>query len=324
MSGRRCSMAETAKRVQVVEVGPRDGLQNLPDYLPAAEKLRLIDGLIDAGVAHLQITSFVSPKAIPQMRDAEEIARTCLERHPQLDLFALVPNLRGAQTAHRLGMKKVANVISLSESHNKANINRTRAQSLEEVTRIRDSLPELEVCVDVATAFGCPFEGRPTQQALVDFVGQVRDLGVRTFCLCDTIGVADPAQVRGVLKAVKAAFPDSLFQVHIHDTRNMGMVNTLAALECGADGVQSTLGGLGGCPFAPDASGNTATEDLVYMLGQMGYDTGIDFTKLLALAKTFHSAVPGNYSGHHIHIRSAAPCPLPGSSSVPGCQSSVS
>ena len=108
-------MAETAKRVQVVEVGPRDGLQNLPDYLPAAEKLRRIDGLIDAGVAHLQITSFVSPKAIPQMQDAEEIARTCLERHPQLDLFALVPNLRGAQTAHRLGMKKVANVISLSE-----------------------------------------------------------------------------------------------------------------------------------------------------------------------------------------------------------------
>lgn len=297
-------MAES-RRIQVVEVGPRDGLQNLKEYLPTGQKLALIDGLIQAGVSHIQITSFVSPRAIPQMQDAEEVARTCLERYPQADLFALVPNLRGAQTAHRLGMKKVANVISLSESHNKANINRTRDQSLEELARLRDSLPELDVCVDVATAFGCPFEGRPTQQALVDFVGQVHQLGVREFCLCDTIGVADPAQVRGALRAVKAAFPDSAFQVHIHDTRNMGMVNTLAAIEQGVDGVQSTLGGLGGCPFAPGASGNTATEDLVYMLEQMGYETGIRFPELLALAKDLRDKVPGNYSGHHIHIQAA-------------------
>lgn len=292
------------RHVQVVEVGPRDGLQNLKEYLPTERKLALIDGLIQAGVTHMQITSFVSPKAIPQMQDAKEVARICLERYPQVDLFALVPNLRGAQTAYRLGMKKVANVISLSESHNKANINRTRTQSLEELARIRESLPELEVCVDVATAFGCPFEGRPTQQALLDFLGQVHLLGIREFCLCDTIGVADPAQVRSALTAVKAAFPDSTFQVHIHDTRNMGIVNTLAAIECGADGVQSTLGGLGGCPFAPGASGNTATEDLVYMLHLMGYETGIDFPKLLALAKKFYNDVPGNYSGHHIHINS--------------------
>lgn len=291
-----------SRYIPVVEVGPRDGLQNLKEYLPADQKLALIDGLIQAGVTHMQITSFVSPKAIPQMQDAEEVARVCLERYPQADLFALVPNLRGAQTAHQMGMKKVANVISLSESHNKANINRTRTQSLEELARIRESLPELEVCVDVATAFGCPFEGRPAQQALVDFVGQVHQLGVRDFCLCDTVGVADPDQVRGSLAAVKAAFPDSTFQVHIHDTRNMGIVNTLAAIECGADGVQSTLGGLGGCPFAPGASGNTATEDLVYMLHLMGYETGIDFPKLLALAKNLYNDVPGNYSGHHIHI----------------------
>lgn len=298
-------MAES-RTIQVVEVGPRDGLQNLKEYLPTEQKLQLIDGLIQAGVSHLQITSFVSPKAIPQMQDAEEVARTCLERYPQADLFALVPNLRGAQTAHRLGIQKVANVISLSESHNKANINRTREQSLEELAHIRDSLPELEVCVDVATAFGCPFEGKPTQQALLDFVGQVHQLGVREFCLCDTIGVADPDQVRGALTAVKTAFPDSTFQVHIHDTRNMGMVNTLAAIECGADGVQSTLGGLGGCPFAPGASGNTATEDLVYMLHRMGYDTGIDFPKLLELSKQFHNTVPGTYSGHHIHIQASS------------------
>lgn len=290
------------RTIPVVEVGPRDGLQNLKEFLPTDQKLALIDGLIQAGVTHLQVTSFVSPKAIPQMQDAEEVARVCLERYPQADLFALVPNLRGAQTAHRLGIKKVANVISLSESHNKANINRTRTQSLEELAAIRESLPDLEVCVDVATAFGCPFEGRPTQQALMDFLGQVHELGIREFCLCDTVGVADPAQVRSGLTAAKAAFPDSTFQVHIHDTRNMGMVNTLAAIEAGADGVQSTLGGLGGCPFAPGASGNTATEDLVYMLHLMGYETGIDFPKLLELSKAFYRQVPGNYSGHHIHI----------------------
>lgn len=293
-----------SRAIPVVEVGPRDGLQNLKEFLPTDRKLALIDGLVQAGVTHIQITSFVSPKVIPQMQDAEEVARVCLERYPQADLFALVPNLRGAQTAQRLGMKKVANVISLSESHNKANINRTRTQSLEELARIRESLPDLEVCVDVATAFGCPFEGRPTQQALLDFVGQVYQLGIREFCLCDTVGVADPAQIRSALIAAKESFPDSIFQVHIHDTRNMGMVNTLAAIESGADGVQSTLGGLGGCPFAPGASGNTATEDLVYMLHLMGYETGIDFPKLLELAKEFYRKVPGNYSGHHIHINS--------------------
>ena len=228
------------RAIPVVEVGPRDGLQNLKEYLPTDRKLALIDGLIQAGVTHMQITSFVSPKAIPQMQDAEEVARVCLERYPQADLFALVPNLRGAQTAHRLGMKKVANVISLSESHNKANINRTRSQSLEELDRIRESLPELEVCVDVATAFGCPFEGRPTQQALVDFVGQVHQLGVRTFCLCDTIGVADPAQV----EALFTQYPDIDAVIHFAGLKAVGesvrkpleyytnnLVNTLVLLN---------------------------------------------------------------------------------------------
>ena len=299
-------MSKQSRKVTLVEVGPRDGFQNLKTVLPTEQKLHFIDGLVAAGVRHMQMTSFVSPKAIPQMQDAALVAQYCLGRYPELDLFALVPNLRGAQAAFDLGLRKVANVISLSESHNKANINRTVAQSLEELARIREQLPELTVTVDVATAFGCPFEGRPELKKLLEFIGQAYVLGIREFCLCDTIGVADPAQVRSTLQAVKKQFPDCEFQVHIHDTRNMGIVNTLAAIEAGASGVQSTLGGLGGCPFAPGASGNTATEDLVYMLNLMGYDTGINFEKLLVLAKEEFSSIEGNYSGHHIRIGAPA------------------
>lgn len=289
--------------IDIIEVGPRDGFQNLCDYMPAGKKLEIIDELIDAGVRHMQITSFVSPKAIPQMKDAKEVAETCLAKHPELDLFALIPNFRGAQTAHEVGMRKVANVISLSTSHNKANINRTHDESFAELENIITSFPDMEVCLDVATAFGCPFEGKYHDiNHLLTFLTRAWDLGVRTFDLCDTVGVADPAQVRNVIAAVKDEFPDARIEVHIHDTRNMGLVNSLAAIEAGVHGVQSTLGGLGGCPFAPGASGNTSTEDLVHMLTEMGYDTGISFEKILKAAKNEYASVNGIYSGHNIHI----------------------
>lgn len=290
------------KKIEIVEVGPRDGFQNIKEYIPAEEKIHYIDGLIDSGVRHIQITSFVSPKAIPQMRDAKEVAVYCAERYPELDLFSLVPNLYGAKAAWECGIKKTSYVISLSESHNKANINRTREESLEELGKIRETFPDLNIVSDIATTFACPFEGVMGLEELLDLVGRIYALGVREFVLCDTIGMAHPAQVREFVRAVKKEFSDCRIQVHIHDTRNMGIVNTLAAIECGVHGVQSTLGGLGGCPFAPGASGNTATEDLVYMLEQMGYETGIDLKKLLKLAKEENSAIRGAYSGHHIHI----------------------
>ena len=295
--------------VDIIEVGPRDGFQNLKDYLPTERKLHYIDRLAAAGVRHIQITSFVSPKAIPQMRDAAEVARACLEKYPELDLFALVPNFRGASSAAALGMKKVTNVISLSVSHNKANINRSHDESFDELNRIRQELPELELCLDVATAFGCPCEGKYTEVGpLLAFLRRAWDIGVRAFTLCDTVGLADPAQVRAFLAACRAEFPGARFEVHIHDTRGMGLVNSLAAIEAGADGVQSTLGGLGGCPFAPGASGNTATEDLVFMLSEMGVSTGIDFGVLLSAAKELRGEVRGVYSGHHINIEKTTPC----------------
>ena len=297
--------------VEIVEVGPRDGFQNLPDFLPTEKKLAVIAQLIDAGVRHMQITSFVSPKAIPQMRDAAEVAAACLARWPELDLFALVPNFRGAQSAAEAGLKKVTNVISLSASHNRANINRTHSESFAELERIHRELPQLELCLDVATAFGCPFEGKYREAApLLDFLQRGRDIGVERFVLCDTVGLADPAQVRRFLTACRERFPNIRLEVHIHDTRGMGLVNSLAAIEAGADAVQSTLGGLGGCPFAPGASGNTATEDLVFLLNEMGYDTGINFAALLAAAKACFASISGVYSGHHIHIEKTTPCTL--------------
>lgn len=291
------------KKVEIVEVGPRDGFQNLEVYIPVEEKIKIIEDLIESGIKHMQHTSFVSPKAIPQLRDASEITEILLEKYPDFDFFPLVPNLYGARSAYELGIKKISYVVSLSASHNKANINRTHKESFDELKKIMEAYPELKICVDIATTFGCPFEGKFSTETVVDFIRKLVDMGIREMTLADTIGVANPRQVREIVGAVKKEFPEVEFQVHIHDTRNMGMVNTLAAIESGITKVQSTLGGLGGCPFAPGASGNTATEDLVYMLNEMGYDTGVDIEKLLEAARYEKSIINGNFSGHLVNIQ---------------------
>lgn len=292
------------KQVDIYEVGPRDGFQNLKTYIPLEEKLSIIDDLVASGVKHIQITSFVSPKAIPQLKDATDVAKACIEKYDNVDFFALVPNLRGAKLAWDVGIRKISYVVSLSASHNKANINRTHEESFEELQKIVSAYPEMHICIDLATTFGCPFEGKETPEAVVNFMKAYVDLGVQEFNLCDTIGIANPGQVRDVIHAVQEAYPDLTLQVHIHDTRNMGMVNTLAAIEAGVDRIQSTLGGLGGCPFAPGASGNLATEDIVYMLNDMGYYTGVDFSSLLAASKREREVIPdGVFSGHHMNIK---------------------
>lgn len=296
------------KRVNILEVGPRDGFQNLNQMLTTQQKLEIIDGLIESGIKELEVTSFVSPKAIPQMADAKEVAKYCLEKYPETKIYALIPNLKGAQLAWEAGIRNVSYVISLSESHNKANINRTHEESFAELKELIETYPGLNICVGLATVFGCPFEGIPKISDAVAFAEKLWDYGVRSINLADTIGIADPRQVRETVKAMKEALSECEFQIHIHDTRNMGMVNTLAAIECGITTVQSTLGGLGGCPFAPGASGNTATEDLVYMLERMGYETGVDFDKLLALSKYQKSFIEGVYSGHHMNIGTKVPC----------------
>ena len=257
-------------KIQIVEVGPRDGFQNLKDYIPIEQKLKVIEDLTGAGVKHIQHTSFVSPKAIPQLKDSGELTKILLEKYPDFDFFALVPNLYGARSAYELGLRKVSYVVSLSVSHNKANINRTHDESFAELKTIMETYKNLKVCVDVATVFGCPFEGKYSTDTVLKFLDRIASMGINEMSLADTIGVANPKQVREIVSAAVKEFPQVEFQAHIHDTRNMGMVNTLTAIESGIAKVQSTLGGLGGCPFAPGASGNTATEDLVYMLNDMG------------------------------------------------------
>lgn len=298
------------KRIEVCEVGPRDGFQSIKcAQIPTEHKVEIIERLLASGVKHMEFTSFVSPKAIPQMADAADVTRAILAKHPDADLFALVPNLRGAANAYNLGLRKVCYVVSLSVSHNKANINRTHEQSLDAFKEIRAAYPDLNIIVDLATTFGCPFEGKfEDPAAVVAFLKDYVDAGMTECCLCDTIGIADPAQVRAVLRALRAAYPELKLAVHFHDTRGLGMVNTMTAIEEGVTEIQAALGGLGGCPFAPGASGNLATEDVVWMLNEMGCDTGIRFSELLAAAKREKELVEGNYSGHHINIENETPC----------------
>ncbi len=298
------------KTIRICEVGPRDGFQSIKcAIIPTEQKLEVIDRLIGAGVKHMEFTSFVSPKAIPQMADSADVTRAVLEKYPDADLFALVPNLRGAANAYALGIRKVCYVVSLSVSHNKANINRTHEQSLDAYREIRAAYPDLEIVLDLATTFGCPFEGKYDDPAQVTaFLKDYVEAGLKTVCLCDTIGIADPAQVRAVIEAVRAAYPELELAVHFHDTRGLGMVNTLTAIEAGVTEIQATLGGLGGCPFAPGASGNLATEDAVWMLNEMGFETGISFSKILAAARFEKEIIDGNYSGHHINIAEESPC----------------
>lgn len=303
-----------SEKIKIVEVGPRDGFQSVKgDFIPTETKKQIIDGLIEAGVTSMEFTSFVSPKAIPQLADAADVTGYVLDKYPSLDMFALIPNLRGATNAYNLGLKKVCNVVSFSASHNKANINRTHEESLNAYRDIKANYPDMDVVLDLATTFGCPFEGKEGKyrdpEAVVEFLKDYREAGMETVTLCDTIGIADPAQVRATIAAVKEAFPGIGVMIHLHDTRGLGMVNVMSAIECGVTEIQTALGGLGGCPFAPGASGNLSTEDTVWMLNEMGYDTGIAFSKILALAKQQSVLIPGgNYSGHHITVEKETPC----------------
>ncbi|RGY97239.1 hydroxymethylglutaryl-CoA lyase [Clostridium sp. AM58-1XD] len=290
------------EKVKVVEIGPRDGFQNVREFIPTEIKLKIIDGLVKSGYKKIQMGSFVSPRAIPQMKDSSQIAKIVLEKYRDVEFFALVPNLRGASMAAEAGLKEVTPVISLSVSHNLANVKRNHEQSFEEIRKIKEEYPHMKITQDIATVFGCPFEGEMAVGALLRMIERFQKMEINNFTLCDTIGVAYPAKVQEVLRAVKKEFPDSTFNIHIHDTRNMGILNSYVAILEGADSIQAALGGLGGCPFAPGASGNTSSEDLIYMLNKCGYETGIDFDMLLNTAKYAKENIDGNYSGHQINI----------------------
>ncbi|MDZ4697236.1 MAG: hydroxymethylglutaryl-CoA lyase [Deltaproteobacteria bacterium] len=268
--------------VTIYEVGPRDGLQNESRLIPTARKIDLINALSDTGLHTIEITSFVNPKWIPQLADALEVAQT-ITRKPGVGYSALVPNARGLETAMAGGMKEIAVFLSASETHSKRNINKSIAEALEAFAEtVPPALAQgVKVRAYVSTVYGCPYEGAVDPEVSVALSRQLYDMGCYQVSLGDTIGVANPRQVRDVLTRVQAVIPNEAIAVHFHDTRGTALANILVSVDMGITVVDSALGGLGGCPYAPGASGNVATEDVVYMLEGMGIKTGVDLDKLV-------------------------------------------
>lgn len=291
----------------LMEVCPRDGWQNVARYIPADLKITYIKDMLNAGVRAMQITSFVHPKSVPQMRDAQQVASEVLPLYPHCWFDALVPNLQGARTAAESGLVNISYVVSVSATHNQKNINRTHDESFSELENICSALPNMSVSLALSTAFGCPFEGQVSLDKVLELAERGVALGVTGLELADTIGVAHPSQVRQAFQQLRRSYPQIRLSAHMHDTRNNGILNSWTALEAGADVAHTALGGLGGCPFAPGASGNTATEDLAWLLEREGHSTGLGMPALISLARRMSGDIQGAYSSHQMRINSQGP-----------------
>jgi hydroxymethylglutaryl-CoA lyase len=282
--------------VLISEVGPRDGLQSVKATMPTADKFRWIDALVAAGLREIEVCSFVPAKLLPQMADAAEVVQHTL-RHKGVTVMALVPNLRGAEGALRSGVHKLTIPCSASEAHSLANVRKSRKDMVEEVraiVRLRDEIaPGVKIEAGLSTAFGCTIQGEVTDEDVVWMAEQVVAAGVDEAGLSDTTGMANPAQVRRLFNKVRAAIGDKTGAAHLHNTRGLGLANCLAAYDVGVRTFDSSLGGLGGCPYAPGASGNVVTEDLVFMFEAMGIRTGVDIEKLLAARAPLMAGLPG-------------------------------
>jgi hydroxymethylglutaryl-CoA lyase len=285
------------KRLYIQEVSVRDGFQIEPKFIPTAQKVALIDALSRTGLAKIEVTSFTSPKAIPALADAEAVMQQ-IERVPGVEYAALVPNLRGCERALASRVDEINLVMSASESHNLANLRMTREQSLAQFAGIvRHVGDRAAINASLSTAFGCPFDGDIADTQVLDLVARFVALGIQRVTLCDTTGMANPAQVERLCSAAVQRWPEVVFTAHFHNTRAMGLANALAALEAGIDRFDASLGGLGGCPFAPGASGNVCTEDLVHMFETMGYRTGVRLDALLDAARGLPTLVEHDVPG---------------------------
>jgi hydroxymethylglutaryl-CoA lyase len=270
--------------ISVREVGPRDGLQN-EDPVPAAAKIALIDQLAATGVGRIEAVSFVRAEAIPQMADADEVW-AAVSKDPAVRYSALAPNLRGARRALDAGFTEVEAVVSASDTHNRKNVNRGTAQSLDEIAVMIGEAHQRDATLQVvvATAWGCPYEGDVPVERVVAVAGRAVADGADTISFGDTTGMATPRRVRDLVGSFRSRYPDVPLNLHFHNTRGTGLANVLAALELGVDDFDASVGGLGGCPYAPGASGNIATEELVYMVEDMGIGTGIDLAAMIEAA----------------------------------------
>ncbi|MFB0900323.1 MAG: hydroxymethylglutaryl-CoA lyase [Polaromonas sp.] len=284
------------KRIYFNEVSTRDGFQIEPEFVPTDSKIALIDALSECGYAKIEVTSFTSPKAIPMLRDAEEVMGR-IQRALGVEYTVLVPNLRGAERALESRADELNLVMSVSETHNLANLRMPRERSFAALTDVIKRVDgQTPINVSLSCAFGCPMEGEVTQQAVLQWAQRFADLGVRGLTICDTTGMAHPGQVSRLVDALQAKLTQQL-TLHFHNTRGMGLANVLAAVQGGIERFDGSLGGLGGCPYAPGASGNVCSEDAVHMLDAMGYDTGMALERLLQVAREMPAmvghAVPG-------------------------------
>ena len=273
------------KRLYVNEVATRDGFQNETAFIDTDDKIALIDRLSACGYAKIEVTSFTSPKAIPALRDAEAVMHG-IERATGVVYTVLVPNVRGAERALSCNVDEVNLVMSVSETHNRTNLRMTREQSFAQLRDVIDAVRGTGVAINVSlsTAMGCPMEGDVPVEDVLGWMQRFAELGVQGVTLCDTTGMAHPAQVRALCEQASQAFGALEFTLHFHNTRGMALANTLAALDAGIVRFDASLGGLGGCPYAPGASGNVCTEELVHMLELDGYDTGVNLAAVLDAA----------------------------------------
>jgi hydroxymethylglutaryl-CoA lyase len=282
--------------VLISEVGPRDGLQSVKTTMPTADKLRWIDALAVAGLREIEVASFVPAQLLPQMADAAQVVKHAL-RHTQVRVMALVPNVRGAQAALAAGAQKLTLPVSASSAHSLANVRKTPEAMVEEVRsvlRLRDEIaPGVLVEVGISTAFGCTLQGTVPQDDVLRLATQLAEAGVDEIGLSDTTGMGNPMQVSRLFKAFFRDIGDLTGAAHMHNTRGLGLANCLAAYEAGVRTFDSSLGGLGGCPYAPGASGNVVTEDLVFMLEAMGVTTGVDLNRLMAARGPLQAGLPG-------------------------------
>ena len=281
-------------RVIVCEVGPRDGLQMAKTRMPTGIKIRWIEAMAAAGLPEIEVGSFVPARVIPQMADTAEVVRAV--KHLPALIVALAPNLKGAQLAAEAGARRISVPVSVSEGHSRANTNRTTAEAVQEVGRIaawiKESGAPLELEGALSTAFGCSIDGVVPERRVVEVAAALIEAGADMVALADTVGYAHPAQIRSVVRAVRAAVGDRLEGLHLHDTMGLGLANALAGLEEGVRSFDSSLAGLGGCPYAPGASGNIVTEDLVFMLESMGMQTGVDLMGLLEARAILAEGLP--------------------------------
>jgi hydroxymethylglutaryl-CoA lyase len=282
--------------VLISEVGPRDGLQSVKATMPTADKLRWIDALAAAGLREIEVGSFVPARLLPQMADVAEVVRHALT-HPGITVMALAPNLRGAQAAIAAGVHKVTLPVSASPAHSLANVRKTPEAMLDEVRAVvalrNGQAPGVQVEVGLSTAFGCTLQGAVPEDDVIRLAVACAEAGVDEVGLSDTTGMANPAQVRRLFNRLRAELAGKAGAAHMHNTRGLGLANCLAAYDAGVRTFDASLGGLGGCPYAPGASGNVVTEDLVFMFEAMGIRTGVDLNRLMEARAPLQAGLPG-------------------------------